>query len=215
MDDPRTGGLIDEVLTFEELAALFRSEKIALNRLPERELDGPEAGIGRSFAVSGGLLDTARIPGGTLQNKVIVTEGRDRILDALHKVSEGNIEARFLDLLFCEGCINGPQMDNELSGFVRKDKVIHFLHHSDENTSFQERSRWMEKIKPVDLSREFTREEISLPLPSDERLAEILAITGKYSPEDELNCGACGIRPAVKRRSRLSGHREAGMCLPT
>jgi len=215
MDDPRTGGLIDEVLTFEELAALFRSEKIALNRLPERELDGPEAGIGRSFAVSGGLLDTARIPGGTLQNKVIVTEGRDRILDALHKVSEGNIEARFLDLLFCEGCINGPQMDNELSGFVRKDKVIHFLHHSAESTPFEKRSGWMDGIKPVDLSREFTREEISLPLPSDEELAEILAITGKYSPEDELNCGACGYPTCREKAIAVyQGIAEAGMCLP-
>ncbi|OPZ80522.1 MAG: Sporulation kinase E [bacterium ADurb.Bin431] len=106
-------------------------------------------------------------------------------------------------------------MDNELSGFVRKDKVIHFLHHSAESTPFEKRSGWMDGIKPVDLSREFTREEISLPLPSDDELAEILAITGKYSPEDELNCGACGYPTCREKAIAVyQGIAEAGMCLP-
>jgi signal transduction histidine kinase/NAD-dependent dihydropyrimidine dehydrogenase PreA subunit len=215
MDDPKTGAMIQEVLTFDELAALFRGEGIDIRRLQEKALDGPEAGIGRSFAISGGLLDTAGIPGGTLQNKVIVTEGRDRVLEAIRKVSEGNIEARFLDLLFCEGCINGPQMDNELSGFVRKDKVVHFLHHSETNESFETRGCWMETIGPVDLGREFTREDLSLPLPSEEDLAGILAITGKFRPEDELNCGACGY-PTCREKAIavFQGIAEAEMCLP-
>ncbi|HNW58644.1 MAG TPA: [Fe-Fe] hydrogenase large subunit C-terminal domain-containing protein [bacterium] len=215
MDDPKTGGIIEEVLTFQELAALFRTENVKLNQLPEVPLDGPEAGIGRAFAISGGLLDTAGIPGGTLQNKVIVTEGRDRVLEAIRKVSEGNIEAQFLDLLFCEGCINGPQMDNELSGFIRKDRVVHFLHHSGENSPFEKRGGWIANIKPVDLGREFTWEEISLSLPSEEELAGILAITGKLSPEDELNCGACGY-PSCREKAIavFQGIAEAEMCLP-
>ncbi|HOT97671.1 MAG TPA: [Fe-Fe] hydrogenase large subunit C-terminal domain-containing protein [bacterium] len=215
MEDPKTGGVIQEVLTFQELAALFRDGQIVLNKLPDSPLDGPEAGIGRAFAISGGLLDTAGIPGGTLQNKVIVTEGRDRVLEAIRKVADGNIEAQFLDLLFCEGCINGPQMDNELSVFIRKDRVVHFLHHSEENEPFEKREHWSKKIKPVDLSRDFTWEEISLPLPSEEELAEILAITGKLTPEDELNCGACGY-PSCREKAIAvyQGIAEAGMCLP-
>ncbi len=215
MDDPKTGGVVAEVLTFDELARLFRDQAIDLSKFQEAPFDGPEAGIGRAFAISGGLLDTARIPGGTLQNKVIVTEGRDRVLEALRKVSEGKVEARFLDLLFCEGCINGPQMDTELSAFIRKDKVIHFLHHTESGEPFDERGRWIDKIAPVDLQREFTREELSLPQPSEEELATILAITGKHSVEDELNCGACGY-PTCREKAIavFQGIAEAGMCLP-
>lgn len=215
MDDPKSGGLISEVLTFDELDTFLRAEGIDLTTLPDACFDGPEAGIGRAFAVSGGLLDTAGIPGGTLQNRVIVTEGRDRVLEALRKVSEGNVEARFLDLLFCEGCINGPQMDNDISGFIRKDKVIHFLQQSASGDPPERRGQWMEGIDPVDLSREFTWQELSLPQPSAEELATILAITGKLSPEDELNCGACGY-PTCREKAIavFQGIAEAEMCLP-
>ncbi len=214
-DDPKTGDLIDEVLTFEELSRYFLEQDIQIETLPETPFDGPEAGVGRAFAISGGLLDTAKIPGGTLQNHVIVTEGRDRVLEALQKASEGKIEAQFLDLLFCEGCINGPQMAQDLSVFVRKDRVVHFLRHSETGVSLQERSDWMREIKPINLMREYTREDLSLPMPDEEQLKAILAITGKISLEDELNCGACGY-PTCREKAVavFQGIAEAEMCLP-
>ncbi len=214
-DDPKIHGIIDEVLTFEELARLLAQQGIAAETLPGTPFDGPEAGVGRAFAISGGLIDTAHIPGGTLQNHVIVTEGRDRVLEALEKASEGKIEAQFLDLLFCEGCINGPQMAQELSVFVRKDRVVHFLHHSVKEASLEERSTWTETIAPLNLLREYTREELALPMPSDAELAAILAITGKYTVEDELNCGACGY-PSCREKAVavFQGIAEAEMCLP-
>ena len=91
-------------------------------RSPGR-FDGPPAGLGRSLPISGGLLRAAGIDADILQNSVLVTEGKDRVLPALKELAEGKSKARVLDVLFCEGCINGPKMTNTMSVFARKEML--------------------------------------------------------------------------------------------
>jgi len=214
-DDPKVGDAIDEVLTFQELNALFLDPAVEWSALQDTSFDGPEAGIGRSFPLSGGLLETAGMHGGTLQNEIIITEGRDRILEAIRKAAEGKIEARFLDVLFCEGCINGPQMLHDLSGFIRKDKIIHFFNNRTLQSDPIADERWHEEARKVNLRREFTTENLHLPFPTEQQILAILAITGKTTPEDELNCGACGY-PTCREKAVavFQGIAEAEMCLP-
>lgn len=214
-EDPKVANVIDEVLTFQELNRFFQEKGIKLGELEETAFDGPEAGLGRAFALSGGLLETAGMPAGTLQNDKIVTEGRDRVVDAIKKVVEGKIEARFLDLLFCEGCINGPQMLHDLSVFVRKDSVIHFFNQRSTQADPEQMQKWQENAKKIDLRREFTCEDLSLPLPSEQQIREILSRIGIETPEDELNCGACGY-PSCREKAVAvyQGIAEVEMCLP-
>ncbi len=214
-EDPKVGDVIDEVLTFQELNRFFSEKNIILSELEETAFDGPEAGIGRSFALSGGLLETAGMPAGTLQNDKIITEGRDRVVDAIKKVAEGKIEARFLDLLFCEGCINGPQMLHDLSVFVRKDHVIHFFNHRSAQADPEQMQAWYENTKKVNLRREFTPEDLTLPIPDEKEIRNILSRIGIETVEDELNCGACGY-PSCRDKAVAvyQGIAEVEMCLP-
>ncbi|MBN2355810.1 4Fe-4S binding protein [candidate division KSB1 bacterium] len=214
-EDPRVAHIIDEVLTFEELVRFFEEQGVDLSDLEETPFDGPEAGIGRSFALSGGLLETAGLPGGTLQNDKIVTEGRDRVIDAIKKVAEGKIEARFLDLLFCEGCINGPQMVEDLSVFVRKDRIINFFNNRSAQPDPEQMEAWRQKAKKINLRREFTSEDLSLPDPTEKEIREILSRIGISTDEDELNCGACGYPTCREKAVAVyQGIAEVEMCLP-
>ena len=42
------------------------------------------------------------------------------------------------------------------------------------------------------LARSYEHKKLDLPVPSEETINEILAQTGKYTSEDQLNCGSCG-----------------------
>ncbi len=113
--DPFVQGIVDAVLTYEELQQMFAAAGIYPARAPQGAFDGPPSFLGRSIPISGGLLRAAGIDADILQNSVLVTEGKDRVLPALRELAEGRSKARVLDVLFCEGCINGPKMTNTVS----------------------------------------------------------------------------------------------------
>jgi two-component system NtrC family sensor kinase len=214
-DDPKVAGVVDEVLTYRELKELLARRGVSLEAAPEAEFDGPSAYLGRIFPVSGGLLKTAALRGDILDNDIIVTEGRERALEILRSVEEGKVEAKFLDILFCEGCINGPVMDNDLSVFIRKDIVANYVRSRIAEKSREEVEREWEAVADVSLRREFTKQDLRLPVPSEEDIRKILASIGKYGPEDELNCGACGYATCREKAVAVfQGLAEVEMCLP-
>ena len=54
-----------------------------------------------------------------------------------------------------------------------------------------------------------------MPMPSKEQLGRILTRMGKFTAEDELNCGACGYRTCVEHAIAVHmGLAESEMCLP-
>jgi len=214
-DDPKIAGIIDEVLTYQELKSMFQEKGIDWTEMEETDFDGPRPYIGRIFPVSGGLLKTAAMQGDILENDIIVTEGRDRVLDILNRVEEGKVEAKFLDLLFCEGCINGPVMDNDLSVFIRKDIIANYVKAEIQHQDPEEAERVFQLYSEIDLFREFTKEDLQLPIPTEEEIREILVKIDKTKPEDELNCGSCGYNTCREKAIAVyQGLAELEMCLP-
>lgn len=71
------------------------------------------------------------------------------------------------------------------------------------------------ELANLDLRRGFTPYDQRFVLPSEERLAEVLARLGKLKPEDELNCGACGYETCREHAAAICrGLAESEMCLP-
>ena len=101
---------------------------------------------------------------------------------------------RLFDLLFCEGCIGGPVMVNDLTFFERKKYVVRYMQSRPLTRDVEEWAEQHGDYFSVDLATEFhpiVREEVDAP---EEEIRTILAQTGKNTPADELNCGACGYR---------------------
>ncbi len=85
-------GIIDGVITFEELDEWLKQENIDLNDCPESSFDGIGKTSGaKLFALPGGLLETAGIDDSLHSPSVLHTSGADNtmmLLDAAVSSSE-------------------------------------------------------------------------------------------------------------------------------
>ena len=213
--DPMVAGIINQVLTFRELKSIFFQNNILVEQCNEETFDPPLPYMGGIFPISGGLLRAAQLKGDILENDIIITEGTDRVLDILRRVEEGKVEASFLDLLFCEGCINGPAMGNDLSVFIRKDIVANYVRQWLDSEISKSARKSLLEFNTINLNRKFTKEAVPQPAPSEKDIKKILAQMNKFKADDELNCGACGYATCREKAIAVyQGLAEAEMCLP-
>jgi signal transduction histidine kinase/iron only hydrogenase large subunit-like protein len=213
--DPYVQGTVDAVLTYEELLSMFAAAGISPAQEKPSELDGPRAYLGRSIPISGGLLRAAGIDADILQNNVLVTEGKDRVLPVFRELAEGKSRARVLDVLFCEGCINGPKMINNLSVFARKEMLTDHINERNGSLSSSDISESLDQYDHVDLYRDFSDDAVVLPQPTEAEIDNALQQMRKFGPEDQLNCGSCGY-PSCRDKAVAvcQGLAEVSMCLP-
>lgn len=213
--DENVAGPVDAALTFSELRAMLAARSIWIEELDEAPFDGPVPGMGRIFPVSGGLLKTAALRGDILENDILVTEGKENCMQVLRELAAGNLAAKFLDLLFCEGCIDGPVIDTDLSVFARKEIVADYARERLRQHDQEAVERALGQYQDLDLSRSFTDRSIVAPMPSDAEIRRILRQINKVTKEDELNCGACGYPTCREKAIAVyQGLAEVQMCLP-
>ena len=67
----------------------------------------------------------------------------------------------------------------------------------------------------LDLSHSYPRMRVKNKIPTEQQIKEILARTGKFRPEDELNCGACGYSTCREKAwAVINGYVDIEVCLP-
>ena len=210
--DEKVAKVIDAVLTFAELKEMFAAKGITPETEKEESFSGPKPNLGRLFAMSGGLLKVAGLSDDILENDVISAHGRDYVVKILREFAGGEISARLVNLHFCHGCIDGPVIDNELSGFRRKELVANY---AASRADPAQTEKDIQEYSGIDLSRKFTIRGVGLPTPSEEEVQGVLKQIGKAEPMNQINCGACGY--ATCRELAISvcqGLAEVEMCWP-
>lgn len=213
--EPAVEGEVDAVLSFKELARMFDEMAVLPDKMRISASDSPPCHLARSFPISGGLLRSAGLSSDILENDIVITEGKDRVLSALKELADNRAETRLFDVLFCEGCINGPKMPNELSVFARKEIVADYVNEQNRLTTQRQVAETLAEYESLDLSRGFTLQNLVLKEPTEEEINQILQSMRKYALEDQLNCGACGYASCRDKAIAVcQGLAEAEMCLP-
>ncbi len=211
-EDEKVAGVIDAVLTFPELKEMFAARGITPESEAEGQFSGPKPNLGRLFAISGGLLKVARLSDDLLLNDVINACGKDYMPHILREFAEGKISAKLINLCFCEGCINGPVIDDDLSVFKRREIITNYTK-SEADPAQTERD--IQQYAGIDLSRKFTNRNVALPTPSEEDVQSVLEEIGKVDPSYRMNCGACGYDGCRELAIAVcQGLAEPTMCWP-
>jgi len=215
MNVPEVAGVIDQVITFHEAKLLI--DEAGINRLDQEEtnFDGPRPYLARIFPVIGGLYRCMGENFDVLMDEVSVTGGRIRSLRALHQLVVGHIEAKFLDLTFCEGCVDGPFADMEISVLGRRQIVARYTKAEMNRQSAADALVEVSRFRNIDLHREFQGMEQNLNAPTEEEILAILQAMDKAPPDRNLDCRACGYPSCRDKAIAVAqGLAEIEMCLP-
>lgn len=96
-------GIVDSVLTFEELTNWLKSENIEL----EPEMDENEHSRARFFPTNGGILKT--MAKSAKKYTYMSIDGTDNCIAALKDIESGEIHNCFIEMSACVGsCVGGP-----------------------------------------------------------------------------------------------------------
>lgn len=106
-------GIIDFVMTFEEMAAMLVGRGINVTETEEAEYQTVASRDGNAFARAGGLVqavvDAAAHMAPDLQVKPHRCEGLGNCRAALQQIKEGKLDANFFEGMACTGgCVGGP-----------------------------------------------------------------------------------------------------------
>jgi len=204
---------VDAVLTFTELREMFSAQRIRPSNVLKAGFTPPLARKGAGFPVSRGLLQSMRLEGNHVDQRVIVAEGRVHFQEAIREYADGQLGSMQLELLCCEGCIMGPGTSPGGKKFVRRKSVLNYLHERlESNTGEEDRP---EPMADLDLTRSFNPDDQRIADPSGDDIAEVLHRMGKYAQQDHLDCGACGYDTCFNHATAISqGLAEVEMCLP-
>ena len=208
-------GLFSEVLTFSELRNLFLEEGINRVDVIPSDFDPPFSGRGALFPVNHGLLKTVRRTEGLGKGEVITAEGKSKFMEAIRNFKEGVLDDQHLELLCCDGCVQGPGMSRKNQQFIKRKRISEYvalkLHKLDSDNWEQEISRYSD----INLERCFKPSDQRLREPSPLEVDAVLVSMGRTSPSDMLNCGACGYETCRDHAiAVVEGLAEAEMCLP-
>lgn len=204
--------LVDAVITFPELEALFAGAGIDFARLPAE--DGRAFSLpARSFPVTGGVLAAAGLPA-DLGSGVLSVSGLEECMETFADLAAGRIRPRFIEAMACRGgCIGGPAMPEGESTSARRLKVASYLAAANAAPARLEIPEGI--LGDPRLRRAYQDRRPRLPEPTAAEIRAILLRNGKTRPADEANCGACGYNSCREKAYAVyQGWAEEEMCVP-
>ncbi len=195
-------GIVDAVLTFEELTEWLKAERIDL----EADLDVDDESRARFFPTTGGILKT--MANRTPDYTYMAIDGVDNCIAALKEIEQGNVHKCFIEMSACAGsCVGGPVMEKyHRSPIIDYQSVADYAGKKDFKVA---------QPDSLDLKKHFEPIERRYGAPSESEIQDILKKMGKNRPEDELNCGSCGYDTCREKAIAIyHGKAEISMCLP-
>lgn len=194
-------GLVDAVLTYEELAEWLKAEKIEL----KSNMDDTEKSRARFFPTTGGILKTMeQLP----EYTYLAIDGVENCIAALKDIESGKIHNCFIEMSSCVGsCIGGPVME-KYHRLPVKDyaAVAKYAGKKDFDVNMPDSVSLLKSMTAIGRK--------SVP-PTEQEIEEILKKMGKFKKEDELNCGSCGYDTCREKAAAIfEGKAEISMCLP-
>lgn len=197
-------GLVDAVMSFEELNILLQENNIEL--IDSKDEDDTHYNLARFYPINRGIIKSFELSDDSYV--YIAVDGIERCKEVLQEIED--LENVFLEMNTCRSsCIGGPcRINSRGNSVIGNAKVRKYVH--DHKTIKQ-------ADEDLDIDIESSYQKIDLPDKEFDQkdIEKILNMTGKYTKEDELNCGACGYETCRQKAwAVLNGYADINMCVP-
>lgn len=210
-NDLQNDGVVDAIITFEELHEWMKLEEINLEQEDTGEIKGTKNELARFYPAPGGIIKTLTREV-RKKYRTISIDGIDRCIDVLNAMKEGEIHKYFIEMNACAGgCLGGPCMAPIKGGLLKaRDRLIEYV-----KNSVKDKNVTVAVDVAIDMSKKFVNRSKHVEVPDEAAIREILSKIGKWTEEKELNCGACGYSTCREKAVAVHNNKaELHMCLP-
>ncbi len=199
----RYEGIVDCVLTFEELSKWLKEENISLEMEEEPKEEKSKA---RLFPTTGGILKTMVCDNS--QYTYMAIDGIENCIEALKDIESGKISKCFIEMSACVGsCIAGP--------IIEKKRESHLKDYVRVNNYAGKEDFIIEQGESIYYQKNFAPLPINNDIPSEYDIMQIMKQMNKTKKSDELNCGSCGYNTCREKAVAIyQGKAQISMCLP-
>ncbi|ACA55303.1 4Fe-4S dicluster domain-containing protein [Clostridium botulinum] len=210
---------IDAVLTYEEYLTLLKENNISMENLEPLEFDNRSLELGSYYPITGGIISNLKDELKDKNIKSFYVDGVYACMDIFESIKKGHIKNSFIEASACVGsCIGGPEViTNNHEYYNKLEKVQNYIEDRQNYIEFyKNKTSKQNDLKNFNLNfhRGFVDKSINKEIQYEEEIKNILKSMGKYSKEDELNCGVCGYNTCIdKANAILEGMAEPDMCL--
>jgi PAS domain S-box-containing protein len=206
--DLRHIGVVDAVLTFDDLDMWFQESGMDIGQCGSEPWLSPDPNILKLYPLSGGILSTLKAYGAVKGYDLIGVSGLNQCEALFNVLRSGIMEPCFIEINACNGsCINGPARAKRDPG--------PFWTHMKIKKSVRPQDGYPALTGNIPLRKVFVDRRALTKPPSETQIQAILKKTGKNSPSDELNCGACGYNSCREKAIAVyQGKAELSACMP-
>ncbi len=205
-------GVIDAVLTFDELNLWFQEKDIDLSTLEESQPDQCGTLRGNRYPLVGGIINGIRPVLDQKKIDVIRVHTVENCKTILEEMKNGSLHNVCVELSACnESCLGGPgAIGHTGNPYLRLQALQRYVKDAPAN-----KIETQTQYPKIDMRREFKDKRFKEDIPTDKEIVEILEKMGKYMAADELNCSACGYNTCRDKAVAVhQGMSEVEMCLP-
>ncbi len=198
----RYEGIVDAVLTFEELSEWMKQEGVT----PDVHGDETKESRARLFPTTGGIINT--FSSRTEGYSYVAIDGVENCIAAIKDIIAGKIHNCFIEMSACVGsCVGGPIMEKYHHSSIRDTVAVQNYAGSEDFKVSQPEAGLLHKGFPYVAVKDKN--------PTEDELKAILRQMGKDTPQQELNCGSCGYNTCREKAVAIfRGKADVSMCLP-
>lgn len=205
-------GLIDGVLTYEDMAEMLQEKGIVLSEIQSLKMGQKKgyANLSKAYPISHGIIKSFEdLPAGY---EYMAVDGAERCLSVLENIE--SLSGVFIEMNMCQdACVNGPCSLLAKGHSIRATMDIH-KYVTKEMASLP-KEKYGTPAPDINIMGNYPRLRSNSTPATEAQITEILHKTGKFTPEDELNCGACGYSSCREKAwAVLNGYADIEMCLP-
>jgi iron only hydrogenase large subunit-like protein/uncharacterized Fe-S cluster-containing protein len=207
--DPDNNNSLFAVLTFDELDKWFYEAGVDFSK-QDRNGKALANTLPRFYPAPGGIIKNLRRNVPCAYERLSV-DGIDRCIRILDSIVHDNLSGYFLEMNACVGgCLGGPALRMMNISFLKsKDVLIQNVKLRNEAPPALTEGVTAEFEKKFHIR---SGKKITI---DEKDIQEVLAATGKTSPDKELNCGCCGYNTCREKAiAVLQGKADIHMCIP-
>jgi diguanylate cyclase (GGDEF)-like protein len=215
IDDPAFAGAVDAAIDFTELKRLISWPDIEIPPEGPARSGIPRPQLAKQISLTDGFPRQTLAERDMTARDVVTVRGPARISELLGAIERGETGPLIVDMLYCDGCVDGPATGSDLSVYAKRKLFAAPAGHSAPVPASVDTRSVLAHLPPLKLERSFASSPVLARAFSDAEIDACL-VEGEFSDRLQvLDCGACGYDTCVEHAiAVLAGDSSWDMCFP-